>query len=42
MALARHDALLRQVIEDHGGHLVKTTGDATVAGRGIELNSCQE
>jgi class 3 adenylate cyclase len=27
-ALARHDALLRAAILDHGGHVVKATGDA--------------
>ena len=26
-ALARHDELLREVIESHGGYVVKTTGD---------------
>ena len=26
-ALARHDALLRQAIETHGGHVFKTMGD---------------
>jgi class 3 adenylate cyclase len=26
-ALARHDALLREAIESHGGYVVKTTGD---------------
>src|SRR5262245_48864479 len=26
-ALARHDALLRRAVSDHGGHLVKATGD---------------
>ena len=26
-ALARHDGLLRQAIEGHGGHVIKTTGD---------------
>jgi predicted ATPase/class 3 adenylate cyclase len=26
-ALARHDALLREAVEAHGGHVVKTTGD---------------
>jgi predicted ATPase/class 3 adenylate cyclase len=26
-ALARHDVLLRQAVTDHGGHVVKTTGD---------------
>ena len=30
-ALARHDALLRQVIERHSGHVVKTTGDGACA-----------
>jgi class 3 adenylate cyclase len=30
-ALARHDALLRQVIERHHGHVVKTTGDGAFA-----------
>jgi len=27
-ALARHDTLLRAAIETHGGHVVKTMGDA--------------
>jgi class 3 adenylate cyclase len=27
-ALARHDALLRAAILEHGGHVVKTMGDA--------------
>ena len=27
ISLARHDALLRQCIEQHGGYVVKTTGD---------------
>src|SRR4051794_20561520 len=26
-ALARHDVLLRAAIREHGGHVVKTTGD---------------
>ena len=26
-ALARHDAVLRNAVESHGGHVVKTTGD---------------
>src|ERR1043165_2557029 len=26
-ALARHDALLRAAVSEHGGHVVKTTGD---------------
>lgn len=30
-ALARHDALLRQAIERHHGHVVKTTGDGACA-----------
>ena len=29
-ALARHDALLRQAIERHEGHVVKTTGDGAL------------
>jgi class 3 adenylate cyclase len=28
IALARHDALVRAVIHDHDGHVVKTMGDA--------------
>jgi predicted ATPase/class 3 adenylate cyclase/DNA-binding NarL/FixJ family response regulator len=30
-ALARHDSLLRSAVEDHGGILVKTTGDGLLA-----------
>ena len=30
-ALARHDALLRQSIETHGGYVFKTVGDAFCA-----------
>src|SRR5688572_27069254 len=30
-ALARHDALLRAAIEEHGGHVFKTIGDAFCA-----------
>ena len=30
-ALARHDAILRQAIEAHGGHVFKTVGDAFYA-----------
>jgi predicted ATPase/class 3 adenylate cyclase len=30
-ALARHDAILRQAIESHGGHVFKTVGDAFCA-----------
>ncbi len=35
VALARHDALLRQAIEAHGGHVVKTTGDGVHAVFGV-------
>src|SRR5262245_41160993 len=28
VALARHDALIRAAIQDNGGHVVKTMGDA--------------
>ncbi|HEV3239165.1 MAG TPA: adenylate/guanylate cyclase domain-containing protein [Casimicrobiaceae bacterium] len=31
LALARHDALLRQCIEGHGGHVVKSVGDGVCA-----------
>ncbi len=31
LALARHDALMRQAIEQHGGHVFKTIGDAFCA-----------
>ena len=30
-ALALHDELLRDAIEAHGGHVVKSTGDGTFA-----------
>jgi predicted ATPase/class 3 adenylate cyclase/DNA-binding CsgD family transcriptional regulator len=30
-ALARHDSLLRSAVEDHGGIMVKTTGDGLLA-----------
>ncbi|MFN2138830.1 MAG: adenylate/guanylate cyclase domain-containing protein, partial [Candidatus Promineifilaceae bacterium] len=30
-ALARHDALLRAAVEEHGGRVVKTTGDGLMA-----------
>src|SRR5262245_16479229 len=30
-ALARHDAILRDAIESHRGHIVKTTGDGAHA-----------
>src|SRR4051812_9349485 len=31
IALARHDAILRDVVESHDGHIVKTTGDGVHA-----------
>src|SRR6187402_2645710 len=31
LALARHDAIVRQAIESHGGHVFKTVGDAFYA-----------
>lgn len=34
-ALARHDDILRQAIEDRGGHVVKTTGDGVHAVFGV-------
>jgi class 3 adenylate cyclase len=30
-ALARHDAVLREAVEDHGGRLFKHTGDGVLA-----------
>ena len=30
-ALARHDAILREAVEAHGGRVVKTTGDGVHA-----------
>src|SRR3954453_4820016 len=33
-ALARHDELLRQAIESHGGYVVKTAGDGFLAAFG--------
>src|SRR5688500_278315 len=30
-ALARHDEILREAVESHGGHVVKTTGDGVHA-----------
>jgi class 3 adenylate cyclase len=35
LALARHDALLREAIEDHNGYVFKTIGDAFCAAFGI-------
>ncbi len=34
LALARHDALARKAVEDHGGLVVKTTGDGIHAAFG--------
>jgi class 3 adenylate cyclase len=31
LALARHDAILRRLIEKHGGHVFKMMGDACCA-----------
>jgi class 3 adenylate cyclase len=33
-ALARHDAILRDAVEGHGGKVVKTTGDGVHAAFG--------
>ena len=30
-ALAHHDAIVRGAVEEHGGHVVKTTGDGVHA-----------
>jgi class 3 adenylate cyclase len=30
-SMARHDAILREAVERHGGHVVKTTGDGVHA-----------
>jgi TolB-like protein/class 3 adenylate cyclase/Tfp pilus assembly protein PilF len=38
-ALARHDALLRQAIERHEGHVVKTTGDGACAAFDAPVNA---
>src|SRR5207245_1957088 len=46
-ALARHDALLRQAIESHGGHVFKTMGDqfcaafATASAAGMAARDAQ-
>ena len=37
-ALARHDAILREAIESHGGRVVKTTGDGCHAVFGAAVN----
>jgi class 3 adenylate cyclase len=38
-ALARHDAILREAIESHGGRIVKTTGDGAHAAFAIASNA---
>ncbi|HUI89050.1 MAG TPA: adenylate/guanylate cyclase domain-containing protein [Anaerolineales bacterium] len=38
-ALARHDAILRETIEGHHGHIIKTTGDGVHAVFGTALDS---
>src|SRR5688572_26425623 len=38
VVLARHDALLRETIVEHGGHVVKTMGDAFLAAFGRPLD----
>jgi class 3 adenylate cyclase len=43
--VAHHDELLRDVIEAHGGHVVKTTGDgfhAAFCERDRSSHSCDE
>src|SRR5512135_1298862 len=37
-ALARHDEILRLAIQDHGGHIIKTTGDGFHAAFQTGLN----
>ena len=37
-ALARHDEILRQTIEENRGHLIKTTGDGVHAAFGTALD----
>ena len=37
-ALARHDEILRQTIEEHRGHIIKTTGDGVHAAFGTALD----
>ena len=52
-ALARHDSILRETVESHGGHVVKATGDgfhavfatadrAIAAALGAQLALCAE
>ena len=40
-ALARHDALLRECIEAHGGHVFKTGGDAFYAAFATAVNAVE-
>jgi len=40
-ALARHDALLREGIEAHGGHVFKTVGDAFCAAFATAVNALE-
>src|SRR5882672_12596543 len=40
-SLARHDALLRQCIEAHGGHVVKTLGDGFLAAFAIATDAAR-
>jgi len=41
IALERHDTLVRQCIERHGGHVVKTTGDGFHAAFGDPLDAVE-
>src|SRR6266516_5543646 len=40
-ALARHDALLRECFEAHGGHVFKTVGDAFCAAFATAVNALE-
>lgn len=40
-ALARHDEVSRQVVDDHGGSVVRTTGDGTFSVFGDALSALQ-
>src|SRR5829696_7720367 len=41
VALTRHDAILRESIEKHGGYVFKTVGDAFCAAFPTALNALQ-
>src|SRR5437016_11498866 len=41
VALARHDALVRECIEAHGGHVFKTVGDAFCAAFATAVNALE-